>query len=46
MKMVGVRKQFEVALDILKGMFVEHDTSQIHDRRRMLRSQDLNPDLK
>lgn len=45
LKMVGARKQFEVALDILKGFFVEHDTSQIHERRRMLRDQDLNPDL-
>ncbi len=44
-KVVGFRKQFEVAMDILKGFFVNHDTSQIHERRRMLREQDINPDL-
>ncbi len=44
-KMVGARKQFEVGLDILKGMFLDHDTSQIHERRRILRAKDLNPDL-
>lgn len=44
-KMVGIRRQFEVAMDVLKGLFVEHDTSQIHDRRRMLRPHDLNPEL-
>ena len=44
-KVVGFRKQFEVAIDILKGFFVDHDTSQIHERRRMLRQQDINPDL-
>jgi NADH dehydrogenase len=44
-KVVGFRKQFEVATDFIKGAFVEHDTSQIHERRRMLREQDLEPDL-
>ncbi len=43
--MVGFRKQLEVATDVLKGMFVGHDTSQIHERRRMLRSEDLDPNL-
>lgn len=45
MKMVGIRKQMEVAIDIIKGLVADHDTSQIHDRRRMLRERDLNPDL-
>lgn len=45
LKMVGLRKQLEVAADILKGWFVDHDTSQIHERRRMLREVDLNPEL-
>jgi NADH dehydrogenase len=45
MVMVGVRKQFEVALDMIKTAFVDHDTSQIHERRRMLRERDLEPDL-
>jgi len=45
MKMVGIRKQMEVAIDIVKGLVADHDTSQIHDRRRMLRERDLNPDL-
>lgn len=44
-KMVGLRKQLEVAADLMKQMFVDHDTSQIHERRRMLRPQDLEPDL-
>ena len=44
-KMVGMRRQFEVAMDFLKGLFVEHDTCQIHERRRMLRPHDLNPEL-
>ncbi|MFN7145988.1 MAG: NAD(P)/FAD-dependent oxidoreductase, partial [Myxococcota bacterium] len=44
-KVVGFRKQFEVALDFLKGLFLEHDTSQIHERRRMLRERDLDIDL-
>lgn len=44
-KMVGIRRQFEVAMDFLKGLFVDHDTSQIHERRRMLRPHDLNPAL-
>lgn len=43
--MVGVRKQIEVATDVLKGLFVYHDTSQIHDRRRMLRDIDIDPSL-
>lgn len=43
--MVGFRKQLEVATDVIKGLFVLHDTSQIHDRRRMLRSGDLDPIL-
>jgi NADH dehydrogenase len=43
--MVGFRKQLEVATDVLKGLFVLHDTSQIHERRRMLRERDLDPDL-
>jgi NADH dehydrogenase len=45
LKVVGFRKQFEVGIDILKGFFVGHDTSQIHERKRMLRSQDLEPEL-
>lgn len=44
-KMVGLRKQLEVAADMVKGLFVEHDTSQVHERRRMLRAQDLDPHL-
>ncbi len=44
-KMVGLRKQLEVAADMVKGLFVDHDTSQVHDRRRMLREQDLDPEL-
>jgi NADH dehydrogenase len=43
--MVGFRKQIEVATDVLKGLFVLHDTSQIHERRRMLRAEDLDPEL-
>jgi NADH:ubiquinone reductase (H+-translocating) len=43
--MVGFRKQLEVAIDIVKMSFVDHDTSQIHERRRMLRERDLEPDL-
>lgn len=43
--MVGIRKQIEVATDVLKGLFVYHDTSQIHDRKRMLRGIDLDPKL-
>jgi NADH dehydrogenase len=44
-KMVGFRKQLEVAIDIVKGLLVTHDTSQIHERRRMLRERDLDPEL-
>jgi len=44
-KMVGMRRQFEVAMDFFKGLFVEHDTCQIHERRRMLRPHDLDPKL-
>ncbi|MDP2313786.1 MAG: FAD-dependent oxidoreductase, partial [Pseudomonadota bacterium] len=44
-KVVGLRKQIEVATDIFKGLFVDHDTSQVHERRRMLREKDLEPDL-
>ena len=44
-KMVGFQKQLEVAFDMIKMFFVDHDTSEIHDRRRMLRPQDLEPDL-
>ncbi len=43
--MVGFRKQLEVATDVIKGLFVLHDTSQIHERRRMLRAEDLDPEL-
>lgn len=43
--MVGIRKQLEVAADVVKGLFVLHDTSQIHDRKRMLREVDLDPTL-
>lgn len=43
--MVGFRKQLEVATDVLKGLFVLHDTSQVHDRKRMLRASDLDPEL-
>lgn len=45
LKMVGFRKQFEVATDMIKGLFVDHDTSQIHERRRMLREVDMEPRL-
>lgn len=45
LKMVGFRKQFEVATDMIKSLFVEHDTSQIHERRRMLRDVDMEPRL-
>ena len=44
-KMVGFRKQMEVAADMIKSLVVDHDTSQIHDRRRMLRVQDIDPRL-
>lgn len=44
-KVVGLRKQIEVATDMVKGLFVEHDTSQVHERRRILRERDLEPDL-
>ncbi len=44
-KMVGLRKQLEVAADLFKSIFVGHDTSQIHERRRMLRDRDIEPDL-
>lgn len=44
-KMVGIRKQLEVATDMVKGAFVDHDTSQIHERRRMLRGSDMDPHL-
>jgi len=44
-KMVGLQKPLEVAADLLKQMFVDHDTRQIHERRRMLRPQDLEPGL-
>lgn len=43
--MVGIRKQLEVAADVIKGLFVLHDTSQIHDRKRMLREVDIDPTL-
>lgn len=45
LKMVGLRKQIEVLFDIVRGFFVEHDTSQIHERRLMLRARDLELDL-
>ncbi len=45
LKMVGFRKQFEVATDMIKGLFVDHDTSQIHERRRMLRAMDMEVSL-
>ena len=45
LKVVGLRKQIEVATDLLKQSFVDHDTSQIHERRRMLRERDLDPRL-
>ncbi|MDP2307910.1 MAG: NAD(P)/FAD-dependent oxidoreductase [Pseudomonadota bacterium] len=44
-KVVGFAKQLEVALDFVKGLFVGHDTSLVHERRRILRPQDLEPDL-
>ena len=44
-KMVGIRKQLEVAMDFFEGLFVDNDTSQIHERRRMLRMRDLEPQL-
>ncbi len=44
-KMVGFRKQVEVATDMIKSIFVDHDTSQIHERRRMLRDVDMEPRL-
>jgi NADH dehydrogenase len=44
-KVVGFRKQFEVATDFVKGLVVDHDTSQIHERRRMLRARDLEVGL-
>lgn len=43
--MVGLRKQLEVLFDLVRGVFFEHDTSQIHDRRAVLREADLDPDL-
>lgn len=45
LKVVGLRKQLEVFIDLFKGLFVTHDTSLIHDRRRMLRERDLDPTL-
>lgn len=44
-KVVGFGKQIEVALDMVKMLFGDHDTSLVHDRSRMLRARDLEPDL-
>lgn len=44
-KVVGFGKQLEVALDFIKGLFVDHDTSLVHERSRILRPRDLEPDL-
>jgi NADH dehydrogenase len=44
-KVVGFGKQLEVGLDMVKSLFVDHDTSLVHERSRMLRKRDLEPDL-
>ena len=44
-KMVGLRKQLEVALDHLTHVFFEHDISQIQARRSILTDEELNLSL-
>ena len=41
-KMVGIRKQIEVAIDHILHFFFEHDTSQIMNRRQILADEELN----
>lgn len=41
-KMVGVRKQFEVGIDHLTHLLFEHDTSQILNRRAVLADDELD----
>jgi NADH dehydrogenase len=40
-KMVGFRKQLEVAIDHIKGFLFDRDISQIHDRKAVLREGDF-----
>ena len=44
-KMVGFRKQLEVALDFLTHLFFQHDTTQILNRRQVLTDEELNLSL-
>ena len=44
-KMVGLRKQIEVAIDHLTHFFFTHDTSQILNRRAILSDEELNLSL-
>jgi NADH dehydrogenase len=44
-KMVGFRKQVEVALDQITHLVFEHDTSQILNRRQVLSDEELNLSL-
>jgi NADH dehydrogenase len=44
-KMVGFRKQIEVAIDHLTHFFFSHDTSQILNRRAVLSDEELNLSL-
>jgi len=44
-KMVGFRKQVEVAFDQLTHLVFEHDTSQILNRRQVLTDEELNLSL-
>jgi NADH dehydrogenase len=44
-KMVGFRKQIEVAIDHVTHFFFTHDTSQILNRRAILSDEELNLSL-
>ena len=44
-KMVGFRKQMEVAIDHVTHVFFEHDSSQILNRRQVLSDEELNLSL-
>src|SRR5678815_1118310 len=44
-KMVGFRKQVEVAFDQITHLVFEHDTSQILNRRQVLSDEELNLSL-
>lgn len=44
-KMVGIRKQFEVGMDHLTHLLFEHDSSQIMNRREVLTDEEMNLSL-